>query len=227
MIFVIKYVLINSDKHAESAERKAMNKNTRSIMRLTYLSVLIAIMLIFAFTPIGYIKMPGIEITLMVIPVAVGAIVLGPAAGAILGGVFGLTSFIQCFGMSAFGTFLLGLNPVLTFIMCFIPRILCGYLSGLFFKVLIKFDKTKLASYFASSLSTALLNTIFFVGCVVLFFWRNPAFISTMGEWGMTTDTLWAFIVGFIALNGVIEAAVNFIVAGAVAKALHKFVKVN
>ncbi len=204
-----------------------MNKNTRYIMRLTQLSILVAIMLIFAFTPLGYIKMPGIEITLMIIPVAVGAIVLGPATGAFLGGIFGITSFIQCFGMSAFGTFLLGLNPILTFIMCIIPRILCGFLSGLIFKVLIKVDKTKIASYFVASLSTALLNTIFFVGCVVLFFWRNPAFISKMGEWGMTTDTLWAFIVGFIALNGVIEAAVNFIVAGAVAKAVHKFVKAN
>ncbi len=204
-----------------------MNKNTRSIMRLTQLSILVAIMLIFAFTPIGYIKMPGIEITLMVLPVAVGAIVLGPVAGAILGAVFGITSFIQCFGMSAFGTFLFGLSPVLTFIMCIIPRILCGFLSGLIFKALIKLDKTKLASYFVASLSTALLNTIFFVGCVVLFFWRNPEFISKMIEWEMKTDTLWAFIVGFIALNGVIEAIVNFVVAGAVAKAIHKIVKIG
>ncbi len=194
-------------------------------MRLTQLSILVAIMLIFAFTPLGYIKMPGIEITLMVLPVAVGAIVLGPIAGAILGGVFGITSFIQCFGMSAFGTFLFGLNPILTFIMCLIPRILCGFLSGLIFKALIKVDKTKLASYFVASLSTALLNTILFVGCVVLFFWKNPTFIAQMVEWGMATDTLWAFVVGFIALNGVVEAAVNFVVAAAVAKTVHKFVK--
>ena len=41
-------------------------------------------------------KDSGLEITLIVIPVAVGAVTLGPAAGAILGGVFGITSFIQC-----------------------------------------------------------------------------------------------------------------------------------
>ena len=46
--------------------------------------------------------------------VVIGAIILGPTAGAILGGVFGITSFIQCFGISAFGTLLFGINPVLT-----------------------------------------------------------------------------------------------------------------
>ncbi len=204
-----------------------MNKNTQSIMRLTYISVLIAIMLIFAFTPIGYIKTPMVEITLMMIPVAIGAIFLGPVEGAILGGVFGITSFIQCFGMSAFGTFLCGLNPIFTFIMCFVPRVLCGLLPGIIFKALIKFDKTKIASYFVASLATALINTVLFVGCVILFFWKNPTFISTMGEWGMATDTLWAFIVALVALNGVVEAAVTCIVGGAVGKTLHKFVKIK
>ncbi len=198
---------------------------TKSIAKLTYLSALIAIMIVFAFTPLGYIKMPGIEITLMVLPVALGAILLGPGGGALLGGVFGITSFIQCFGMSQFGVFLLGLNPFLTFFLCLVPRILCGYLSGLLFQFMIKFDKTKIASYFVASLSTALLNTLFFVGGIILFFWKNPVFISTMGDWGIATSSLWAFIVAFVALNGVIEAIVNFSVAGAVAKAIHKFTK--
>ena len=68
---------------------------------MVQMAILIAIMIILAFTPLGYLKFGLIEITLMVIPVAVGAIVLGPLCGAILGGVFGLTSFIQCFGFSA------------------------------------------------------------------------------------------------------------------------------
>ena len=85
--------------------------------RMVEMALLIAIILLMAFTPIGYIKTMGLEITLIVIPVAVGAVTLGPAAGAILGGVFGLTSFIQCFGMSAFGSMLLGINPFTTFLM--------------------------------------------------------------------------------------------------------------
>ena len=94
-----------------------MRKNGK--LNTTYMvemALLIAIILIMAFTPIGYIKTFGLEITLIVVPVAVGAVVLGPAAGAILGGVFGLTSFIQCFGMSAFGAMLLSINPAGTFV---------------------------------------------------------------------------------------------------------------
>jgi len=191
--------------------------------QMVQMAILIAIMLIFAFTPIGYIKVGVIEITLMIIPVAIGAIVLGPAAGAILGGVFGLTSFIQCFGMSAFGTFLFSLNPVLTFIICMIPRILCGWLSGLLFKLLQKIDKTKLVSYFAASLSTALLNTLFFIGAIIIFFWKNDAFLTQMSSWGMATDHIWPFLVGFVGLNGVVEAAVNFVIGGAIAKVLKHF----
>lgn len=92
-----------------------MNKNKFSTKYLVEMALLVAIILLMAFTPIGYIKTAGLEITLIVVPVAVGAVTLGPTAGAILGGVFGITSFIQCFGMSQFGALLLGINPFLTF----------------------------------------------------------------------------------------------------------------
>ena len=194
------------------------------ILKMVQMAILIAIMLILAFTPLGYLKFGLIEITLMVIPVAVGAIVLGPLCGAILGGVFGITSFIQCFGFSAFGAVVLGINPWLTFITCLVPRILCGWLSGLIFQALKKIDKTKIVSYVVASLSTALLNTIFFVGCVVLFFWNNDSFLTGMAESGMPLDSLWAFLVAFVGLNGLVEAIVNFIVGAGIAKVVDRYV---
>lgn len=108
-----------------------MNKNKFSTKYLVEMALLVAIILLMAFTPIGYIKTAGLEITLIVVPVAVGAVTLGPTAGAILGGVFGITSFIQCFGMSQFGALLLGINPFLTFLVCVPTRILMGWLTGL------------------------------------------------------------------------------------------------
>ena len=104
-----------------------MNKNKFSTKYLVEMALLVAIILLMAFTPIGYIKTAGLEITLIVVPVAVGAVTLGPTAGAILGGVFGITSFIQCFGMSQFGALLLGINPFLTFLVCVPTRILMAY----------------------------------------------------------------------------------------------------
>mgnify|MGYP000445815012 CR=1 FL=1 len=66
-----------------------MTKSKFSTKYLVEMALLVAIILLMAFTPIGYIKTAGLEITLIVIPVAVGAVTLGPAAGAILGGVDG------------------------------------------------------------------------------------------------------------------------------------------
>ncbi len=201
-----------------------MSNTREKTLKLVQMGVLTAILIVFAFTPIGYLKVGIIEITFMTIPVAVGAILLGPACGAILGGVFGITSFIQCFGMSAFGVFMLSLNPVLTFLICLVPRVLCGFFGGLIFKALRNIDKTKILSYAVSSLSIALLNTVFFMGSIIILFWRNDAFIGKMTEWGIATDTIWAFLVGFVGVNGVVEAIVSFIVGAAIAKVLAKFV---
>ena len=94
-----------------------------SVQDMVQLSVLIAIMLLLELTGLGMIKTAGLEITIMLVPVIVGAIVMGPAAGALLGGVFGLISFWECFGKSSFGVVLLGINPIYTFLVCVPTRI--------------------------------------------------------------------------------------------------------
>ena len=57
------------------------------------LAMMIAIILLMSFTPLGYLRTPGLSITLLTIPVAVGAIILGPKGGAVCGFTFGATSF--------------------------------------------------------------------------------------------------------------------------------------
>lgn len=195
-----------------------MAKATEKTRKLVQMAILIAIMLIMAFTPLGYLKIGMIEISFMTIPVVIGAILLGPAAGAILGGVFGLTSFIQCFGMSAFGATLLSINPVLTFLVCMVPRILMGYLAGVIFQVLHRIDKTKILSFAVSSLSGAVLNTIFFVGLLMLLFGSSDYIMGMRG--GMS---LLSFLAAFVGVNGVVEAIVAFILGTAISKALVQF----
>ena len=182
---------------------------------LVEMALLVAIILLMAFTPIGYIKTAGLEITLIVVPVAVGAITLGPKAGAILGGVFGITSFIQCFGMSAFGSVLLGINPIFTFIVCVPTRILEGWLTGLIFNGLVKTKLPKTASVTIASLCCPLLNTVFFMGSLVILF------ADTMRtQFGMTKVI--PFIAAFVGINGLIEAAICFVLGAAIAEALRR-----
>ncbi len=197
-----------------------MNKSKFSTKYLVELALLTAIILLMAFTPIGYIKTAGLEITLIVVPVAVGAVILGPAGGAILGGVFGITSFIQCFGMSAFGTLLMGINPVFTFIVCVPTRILEGWLTGLIFQGLCKTKLPKGVSVTIANLCCPLLNTTFFMGSLVILF------ESTMREQlGMTK--VFPFIAAFVGINGAIEALVCFGLGAAISGALRKALRNN
>ncbi|MBE6884200.1 MAG: ECF transporter S component [Ruminococcaceae bacterium] len=184
---------------------------------LVQLALLTAIIIVMSFTPIGYLKTPIVEITFIPIPVVIGAIVIGPSAGAFLGAVFGLTSFIQCFGMSQFGAMLLSINPIFTFIMCFVARLLMGWLCGLIFKAFYRFDKSssKLVSYGAASLSGALLNTLFFVALLLLLF-GNTDFVQSFG------DTVFGIIATIVGVNGLVEALVCMIVGAAVSKAIDK-----
>lgn len=212
-----------SVKHGSSSkEEYIMSKSSAKagkILRLTQLSVLVALLLIFGFTSIGYIKIGVIEITLNIIPVAIGAIVLGPSAGAVCGAIFGLTSFWQAFsGMSAFGAMLVNVSPILTFILCFVPRILEGWLTGLIFKGLSKVCKANSIPCTVSGLACPLINTLLFVGGFILLFGQTDVFANLYGQSAATNIV--AFFAWFVGLNGVVEAIAGFVIASAVSKAL-------
>lgn len=187
-------------------------------MRMVQLALFTAIIALLAFSPLGYINTMGLAITLVGIPVIVGAIVLGPVSGAILGAVFGITSFIRCFGMDAFGVMLLGINPVTTFLLCMIPRVLMGWLTGLIFQGLKKIDKKKNIAYAITSLSGSLLNTVLFMTLLVVFFY-NTEEIQGIAQ-SFNADNVYAFIIAAAGLNAVVEAIVCLIIGTVVAKAL-------
>ncbi len=196
---------------------------SKQTLRITQTGVLIALLIVMAFTPLGYLKTGAIEISFMMIPVVIGAAVLGPGVGALLGGVFGITSFIQCFGQSAFGALLLSLNPVFTFLVCMVPRTLAGFLAGLVFKALKAFDKTKLLSFAATALSGALLNTVLFIAFLYLFFWHSGTFTDTMADWALPVSNFGKFAIAFVGVNGAVEAAVCFGIGTALSKVLAYF----
>ena len=193
-------------------------KNKEKIYKLTLTAVLTALIFVMAFTPIGYLKIGTVSITFLMIPVVIGAIVGGPSVGTVLGLMFGATSFIQCFGMDAFGTMLMGISPLYTFITCIPSRVLAGWIPGLLFKALDKIDSKKYAAYAVSSVSGALLNTVFFVGFLVLFFHK------TLMELGMG-DTILAVIASLVTINAVVEAIVCLVAGTAIVKALSVILK--
>ncbi len=196
------------------------NKRT---LKMVQLALFTAIILLMAFTPLGYIKTPGLEITLLVVPVAVGAIILGPAAGAILGGVFGITSFIQAFGGGPLGAALLGISVAGTFVLCVVTRVLMGWLTGLIFMALKRWDRTRLISHAVANLAGALLNTVLFMTAFVLLFYNTDYVQSLVTAMGATNP--FHFVALFVTINGLIEALICFVVGTAVSKAIEVFTK--
>ena len=196
-----------------------------STKQLVEMALLTAVIILLAFTPLGYIRTLGFEITLIVVPVTVGAVTLGPAAGAVLGVVFGVTSFIQCFGMSSLGTALLGINPVFTCIVCIVPRFLMGWLTGCVYQGLKKTKSMKKAAVVLANLIGPVFNTVFFMGTLVLLFYRTE-YIQGIAQSHGASNAL-TFVFALVGINGVIEAAACFVVGSAISKALQAALKTS
>lgn len=198
--------------------------NREHVMRLSMLALFTALILLMSFTGLGYIKAGLIEISFLMVPVAVGAALLGPVGGMILGALFGVTSLIQAVsGLSAFGFTLFGLNPVGTVILCLVPRILMGLIAGLIAKAFAKSEKEAISTGVRSvvtCLATPLLNTVMFMGLLVLFFW-NTEYIQGMAA-GLN---IFPFIIAFVGINGLLEVAASLVVGTAASIALIKICK--
>ena len=202
-------------------------KQQPKFFKPVFAAMLSALIILMTFTGIGYIPIGPLKLTFNVLPVAVGAVLLGPLYGAILGTVFGLSSFFTCFGMDALGTVFLGIHPFLLFIMCVVPRILCGLLPALLFKAFPKNNAGEIIGSAVCCMLTAVLNTIGFLSLMWLFFAKdlatNPKVLELLQ--GVSIDSIITLFVLFAGVNALIEAGVNLILGSAICKALMKMVK--
>ena len=215
---------VNGSKE-EKMETKTNRKNTT--FTLTVTAMLTAMIIVMSFTPIGYIRVFALSITLVIVPVIIGAISCGPAVGAFLGFVFGCTSFAQCFMGDVFGSILVSINLFGTIVTCIVTRTLMGFLCGLIFRAA---QKTSKWSYAIAGASGALLNTLLFLGCLALFFGRVEFTPEQMTALQSNTQNMMAMIIAIAAsVNCPIEIAVCAIfgsaIGGAVTAALKRFAK--
>ena len=183
------------------------------------LGLMAAVLLLMAYTPLGYLNIGPLAISFNVIPVAISAVVLGPTGGAIAGAIFGLTSFGQCIGLggtSAMGAMLFSINQVLAFIQRFVPRLLDGICLGYIYKALRK--KTNVyVSCAVTGFFSAFLNTLFFMAALVGLFGNTEYVQGLMGGRNI--------IIGccmMVGINAVCEMVSSTVITGAVGAALSK-----
>ena len=121
---------------------------------LAQLALLAAIEVVMKLMGLGSVPVGPLYMSFLTVPIAVGAMTMGPTAGAILGGVFGLVSMKDAItGVSAMTSVFFQISPINTFVLCVVMRVLMGWCVGLLFRVLRRVDHKKSWSYFVGALS--------------------------------------------------------------------------
>lgn len=190
---------------------------------IAQLAMLIALTLLMGLTPLGTIHTPFLSVSLVTIPVALAAILLGPVGGLVCGGVFGLTSSYNAIkGVGMMGV-LFQVMPFGALFTAIVPRLLEGLLVGLIFAGLSKIKPLKIPAYYISAICCPLLNTLLFMSSLIAFFWNSDYVQSLAADKGAANPFM--FVILLVGVQGVIEAVTGCILGGSVALAVSKAVK--
>ncbi|AQP53984.1 ECF transporter S component [Vagococcus penaei] len=201
---------------------------------LTLTAIFLSIILLFAFTPLGFINFGVIKATLIHVPVIIGAIVLGPRVGAFLGLAFGLISMLNSainpgplsFVFSPFIP-IIGTDhgSLWAIVIAFVPRILVGIIPYYVYKLLkTRLPKMKTSlSLLIAGICGSLTNTLLVMNFIYFLF--NPAY-SQLNE-GLVGGNLYKLVLTVIITNGIPEAIIAGLATSAVASVLIKLTQRN
>ena len=189
-------------------------KQTRNTAVLGMFAAVIVVLQLLSYA----IKIGAFNLSLVLIPIVLGAYLYGAKTGAVLGGIFGLTVTVCCFaGLDGGGYILVNASPVITSLVCIIKGVAAGWCSGLITGAL-KGKKPYLA-IMLSAIAAPVINTGLFITAMLLFF------RDILAAWAGGTDVVTYIITGLVGVNFIIEFVVNVVMAPSllrVTKALKK-----
>ena len=201
-----------------------MQKQQSNTRRMAQLALFIAIIFVMRITGLTRIPIGPLYMTLSMIPIAIGAMLIGPAGGAVLGLVYGCTSLYDAItGASVMTGAFFQISPVHTVLLCVGTRVLVGFLTGWLFRAVHKIDRTKTVSYFIGGLLAPVLNTVLFMGYIVLFFYRTEFVQNMVVKLGASGPLM--LVVLMVGVQGLLEAAGGLVIGGAVTKAVAHAIK--
>ena len=187
------------------------NKKTTNMV---IFSMLLAIEVVMSFTPLGFLRIGLLSVTMLHIPVIICAMALDKKYGAALGFVMGFCSFYNATFSPTITSFCFtpffsmgGVEGNWTsLLIAFIPRIALGYGAGAIYERLKSKNGRTAAAL--SGLSGALINTIGVLGGIWIFF-KEP-YEAVLG------NTIVALLMTTVGVNSIAEAVVGVIAAMAV-----------
>lgn len=203
-------------------------KNTKNF---TLTAMFLAIMILLAVTPLGFIPIGPINATTMHIPVIAASIILGPRLGAFLGGTFGLISLIRSTFIPTPLSFVFSpFIPVIgtdqgswkALIIALIPRILIGVVPYFVYKGIQRLTKNKVSplSLFLAGIAGSLTNTILVMNLIYFLFQQDYAQVL-----GTNINAVYSAVLAVIFTSGVPEAIVAGLVTAAVSTVLLRMIR--
>ncbi len=200
-----------------------MKRNNR-LQTWVRLALLVAIQIAMRLLGLGKVPIGPLNMSFLTLPIAVGAICLGPVAGMTLGFVFGAFSLYDAIsGTGGMTSAFFAYSPVHTVILTVGMRMLMGLGCGLVFRLVRRMDRKGIFSYFVGAISAPLLNTLFFMGYIVAVFYGTEIVQELVAIKGATNPVM--FIVLLVGIQGLLEAAVCGALGGIVSKAVDAFLK--
>lgn len=179
-----------------------MQSNTGKTRKLAGIAIFTAIVIVLQLLG-SFIRFGPFSISLVLIPIVVGAAMYGVAAGAWLGFIFGLIVLL-----SGDAAAFLGVNAIGTIITVIAKGTLAGLCAGLVYRAL---EKTNTyVAVIASAVVCPVVNTgVFLLGCLIFFMdtitgWATEAGFASAGTY---------MIVGLVGLNFVFELLVNVVLS--------------
>lgn len=187
-------------------------------LALAQLGMLSALIVIMTFVPyIGYISIGALSITLLHIPLIIGACVLGVKGGLVLGAVWGITCIIKAATSPVAITDPLFTNPLVSLL----PRLIAGLVAGLVYELVSKkLKKVHLASIL-SAVFACLTNTVFVMGSLYLVYGQSSE-AAKLGIVQFDFGSFIYFILGAFGTNAVFEMIIAIVIAVPISHALRK-----
>ena len=192
---------------------------------LTETALFVAVIIVMSAVPfLGYIPLGPINATTLHLPVIIGAILFGWKRGALLGGVFGLTSLVKNTISPNASSFVFSpFVPVLgsekgslwALAVVLLPRILIGVFAALVFSALVKAKMARPIACAVAGFVGSMTNTIFVMGGIYLFFGHSYAAVKDIAY-----ETLLTTIRTIVTGSGLVEAAVAAVLSAAIGTAL-------
>jgi len=186
------------------------NENKAVILKMVLMACLISIVIIFQIMG-TFIKIsPTTSVSLVLIPIVIGSILLGPISGAVLGAVFGIVVLASGInGTEVFTATLWQNQPVETAILCIGKGALAGLCSGLVYKLLSKFND--LVAVFAASAVAPIVNTGVFIlgGLFMVNETLNSNFVNG-------TTLIYYLVIVCAGFNFIAEFILNIVVSPAI-----------